>query len=190
MVLWPKHRVSCEYSCGMRWKSESARTKSKHGSEYCWPRRNHLLPPMLPMQPDPNAAPVGLMFRAGGKIGVIVDHDIAYDVSTSKNPKPFPEGWWKHTDVRYLRVSTNGRSESSRFLWKPTPWKKPTKELTVSTKGRVTQLLHTTQRNKLKPKPKPPSRSVGRASAKLLRRVGKLRSARGLSELFAQVGTN
>ena len=101
--LWLNHTVECEDKCGMRWKDKKSRRDSKHGPKLCWPRREHLLPPMLYMQKDPNAAPVGMLFRLGKAVGVIVDHDTAYKIS-GKKPTPFNAGFWKQKHVRYVRA--------------------------------------------------------------------------------------
>ena len=46
------------------------------------------------------------MFQTGGKFGVIVGPNEAYEVHTNrrKKPKPFKQGFWKGEEVDYLRV--------------------------------------------------------------------------------------
>ena len=48
---------------------------------------------MLPMQENPNMAPAGLMFRTGGEVGVIVDHNTAYKVYQQKRKLLRPHVW-------------------------------------------------------------------------------------------------
>ena len=176
----------------MRWKSESARKKSKHGSADCWPRREHLLPPMLPMQADPNAAPVGLMFRTGGEVGVIVDHDVAYKVP-SQEPTQFPQGFWKHAEVTYVRAgSKNAKSgvvitqNNSRGFSEPTSCKRVTRASTTTTPCHARWCWQPNPRNKQRwPSPRskmqPPKKLQ---SAKPRGRSARtLRSAGGPTEL-------
>ena len=159
---------------------ESARKKSKYGSADFWPRREHLLPPMLPMQAAPNAAPVGLMFRTGGEVGVIVDHDVAYKVP-SQEPTPFPQGFWKHARVTYVSAgSKNAKSgvvitqNNSRGFSAPTSCKRVTRASTTTTPSHARWRWQPTPRNKQR---WPSSLSKRQPPKKLQSAENKLQSA-------------
>ena len=107
----------------MRWKTVTARNGSKHGPKNCWSRRERLLPPMLRMQEDPNAAPVGMLFRLDEEVGVIVNRDtvgrdMAYKVyrSSEREPTPFSPGFWKNRLVEYVRVAVSNKFATGKLF--------------------------------------------------------------------------
>ena len=82
-------------------------------------------PPFFPTEPNPNLPPVKLpynvlapsffyankgntaLFRLSQlKWGVVVDSNVAYEISPNQEPKKLPEGFWKGEVISYQLLFT------------------------------------------------------------------------------------